>query len=63
MAGIITRREEETWSRDTEEGSHVMMGASWNGMDDVKEASLRQGIPGIASKCQQLEEVRKEDAC
>lgn len=59
---VLLQEEEETWSRDTEEGSHVMMGASWNGMDDVKEASLRQNT-GIASKCQQLEEVRKEDAC
>ena len=40
-----------------------MMGTSWNGMNEVKEASVRQGIPGIASKCQQLEEVRKEGAC
>ena len=40
-----------------------MMGTSWNGMNEVKEASVRQGIPGIASKRQQLEEVRKEGAC
>ena len=63
MAGVITRREEEIWKRDTKEGSHVMMGTSWNGMNNVKEASVRQGMPGIASKCQQLEEVRKEGAC
>ena len=39
------------------------MGTSWNGMNNVKEASIRQAMPGIASKCQQLEEVRKEGAC
>lgn len=63
MAGVIKRREEEIWKRDTKECSHVMMGTSWNGMNNVKEASIRQAMPGIASKCQQLEEVRKEGAC
>lgn len=42
MAGVITRREEEIWKKDTKEGSHVMMGTSWNRMNDDKEASIRQ---------------------